>query len=50
MLGFDRVTFDLKIMGGKAHIRGMRITVSLIYESHCQQHDPGGDPKSLPLS
>jgi uncharacterized protein (DUF433 family) len=30
MLGFDRITFDPKIMGGKACIRGMRITVSLI--------------------
>jgi uncharacterized protein (DUF433 family) len=30
MLGFDRITFDLNIMGGRACIRGMRITVSLI--------------------
>ncbi len=30
MLGFDRITFDPKIMGGRACIRGMRITVSLI--------------------
>ena len=30
MLGFDRITFDPNIMGGKACIRGMRITVSLI--------------------
>jgi uncharacterized protein (DUF433 family) len=27
---FDRVTFDPDIMGGRACIRGMRITVSLI--------------------
>lgn len=27
---FDRITFDPKIMGGRACIRGMRITVSLI--------------------
>ena len=27
---FDRITFDSKIMGGRACIRGMRITVSLI--------------------
>ncbi len=26
----DRITFDPQIMGGKACIRGMRITVSLI--------------------
>jgi len=30
MLEFDRITFDPKIMGGRACIRGMRITVSLI--------------------
>ena len=30
MLGFDRITFDRDIMGGRACIRGMRITVSLI--------------------
>jgi uncharacterized protein (DUF433 family) len=27
---FDRITFDPQIMGGRACIRGMRITVSLI--------------------
>jgi len=27
---FDRITFDSKIMGGRACIRGMRITVSVI--------------------
>jgi uncharacterized protein (DUF433 family) len=27
---FDRVTFDPQIMGGRACIRGMRITVSLV--------------------
>jgi uncharacterized protein (DUF433 family) len=30
MLEFDRITFDPSVMGGKACIRGMRITVSLI--------------------
>ncbi|GBC95043.1 hypothetical protein HRbin16_00830 [bacterium HR16] len=30
MLGFDRITFDPRIMGGQACIRGMRIPVSLI--------------------
>ena len=30
MLGFDRITFDPNIMNGRACIRGMRITVSLI--------------------
>jgi uncharacterized protein (DUF433 family) len=30
MLGFDRITFDSNVMGGRACIRGMRITVALI--------------------
>ena len=30
MLGLDRITFDPDVMGGRACIRGMRITVSLI--------------------
>ena len=30
VLGFDRITFDPDVMGGRACIRGMRITVSLI--------------------
>lgn len=30
MLGFDRITFDPHTMGGRACIRGMRITVSLV--------------------
>jgi uncharacterized protein (DUF433 family) len=30
MFGFDRVSADPKILGGRACIRGMRISVSLI--------------------
>ena len=30
MLGFDRITFDPKIMAGQACIRGMRVPDSLI--------------------
>lgn len=30
MLGFDRITFDAQVMGGRACIRGMRLTVSLV--------------------
>jgi uncharacterized protein (DUF433 family) len=30
MLGFDRITFDSQVMGGKACIRGMRVTVALV--------------------
>jgi len=29
MLGFDRITFDPQVMGGRACIRGMRITYSI---------------------
>lgn len=30
MTKLDRITFDLSVMGGRATIRGMRITVSLV--------------------
>jgi len=30
MLGCDRITFDPNMMGGRACIRGMRVTVSLV--------------------
>lgn len=30
MLGFDRITFEPRIMAGQACIRGMRVPVSLI--------------------
>ena len=30
MLGFDRITFTPNVMGGRACIRGMRLTVALI--------------------
>lgn len=30
MPGFERLTFDPQVMGGRACIRGMRITVSLV--------------------
>lgn len=30
MLGFERITFEPRIMGGRACIRGMRVTVSLV--------------------
>jgi hypothetical protein len=30
MLGFDCITFDPNVMGGRACIRGMRVRVSLI--------------------
>jgi uncharacterized protein (DUF433 family) len=30
MLGFDRITLNAKVMGGRACLRGMRITVPLV--------------------
>jgi uncharacterized protein (DUF433 family) len=30
MLGLDRITFDPNLMGGRACIRGMRVTVALV--------------------
>ena len=29
-MGFERITFDPNVMGGKACIRGLRVTVSLV--------------------
>ena len=30
MTGYDRITFDPQILGGRACIRGMRVSVSLL--------------------
>lgn len=30
MVAFDRITFDPNVMGGKACVRGLRITASLL--------------------
>jgi uncharacterized protein (DUF433 family) len=30
MFGFDRVTFDRTVLGGRACIRGLRVSVALI--------------------
>jgi uncharacterized protein (DUF433 family) len=30
MLEFERITFDQRVMGGKAGRRGLRVTVSLV--------------------
>ena len=30
MPGFDRITFNPEVMGGRACVRGMRVTLSLI--------------------
>ena len=30
MRGFERITFDPNVMGGRACVRGMRVTVSLV--------------------
>ena len=30
MRQFDRITFDPKVMGGKACVRGLRVTVSTV--------------------
>ena len=42
MNAFDRITFDPRVMGGKACIRGMRITASLVvnlFANGMSQHD-----------
>jgi uncharacterized protein (DUF433 family) len=42
MVGFDRITFDPRVMGGKACIRGLRVTASLVVNlvaNGMSQHD-----------
>jgi len=41
MVGFDRITFDSSILGGRACIRGMRIPVSVIVKqlAHGATHE-----------
>jgi uncharacterized protein (DUF433 family) len=45
---FDRITFEPKIIGGRAYIRGMQIPVSVIVSqvAHCASWDEllHGDP------
>ena len=40
MQSFDRVTFDPAVMGGKACIRGMRVTVGTIVGLLAAEHSP----------
>ena len=40
-MAFDRITFDEKIMGGRACIRGMRISVSVIMGQIAHGATPG---------
>jgi uncharacterized protein (DUF433 family) len=48
MLAFDRITFDPNVMGGKACIRGMRITVSLIVNLLANGVSPEGIIQDYP--
>ena len=50
MLGFERITFDPGVMGGRACIRGMRVTVSLVVNLRCQRDVNQGNLGSLPIS
>ncbi len=38
---FDRITFDPAVMGGRACIRGMRITVALVVNLIANGMSPG---------
>jgi uncharacterized protein (DUF433 family) len=48
MLGFDRITFDPNVMGGRACIRGMRVTVSLIVNLVANGMTPGDIIETYP--
>ncbi len=41
MLGFDRITFDPKVLAGQACIRGLRIPVSLVINLLAHGRTPG---------
>ena len=55
MASFDRITFDPKVLGGRACIRGMRIPVSIIVGqiAHGASHEeiladyPDLDPEDI---
>ena len=40
MKSFDRITFDPAVMGGKACIRGMRVTVGTVVGLLAAGHSP----------
>lgn len=40
MQAFERITFDTRVMGGQACIRGMRITAALIVRLVAQGKSP----------
>jgi len=48
MLGFDRITFDVNMMGGRACIRGIRVTVSLIVNLVANGMNPQGILEAYP--
>jgi len=48
MLEFDRITFDPHVMGGRACIRGMRVTVSLVVNLVANGMTPEEIVKSYP--
>ncbi len=48
MLGFDRITFNPAIMGGRACIRGMRVTVALVLNLLANGMDTGAILKAYP--
>ena len=47
---FDRITFDPRIIGGRAAIRGMRIPVSVIVGQICARRVLGSSAKRLSRS
>ena len=50
MRAFDRITIDPGVMGGKACIRGMRVTVGTIVGLLAAGRSPDEIPGRLPLS
>ena len=40
MKALDRITFDPNVMGGKACVRGMRVTVGIVVGLLASRHSP----------
>ncbi|MBL8230354.1 MAG: DUF433 domain-containing protein [Bryobacterales bacterium] len=45
---FDRITFDPAVMGGRACVRGMRMTVSLVVNLVANGMSPDGILREYP--
>ena len=50
MKSLDRITFDPAVMGGKACVRGMRVTAGTVVGLLAAGRSSCGDTSSIPIS